>query len=320
MNHTSEGPTMVVRSPGDFVAFVPAALGFVPADSVVMLTFDVNGSSFHARVDHDRDDPDGLAQALLRPAIQHSITAVVLLFYVEDDAECVEALGWQLRDTFVDAGLEVLEVLRVDRTHWYGVLPGHHPAAYEGVAHDLSSHRFTAQSVVAGRVLFPDRAALAASVEAAAVGEREFASCVEAARPLAPHTLGSLARRRAGQGERFSDDELANVVRSLADGHRRDHVWSHLDRARAVGAVDLWRDAAQRVPDRWAADVCAVLAFVAWLSGDGALAWCAVDRARRCRPDHSLARLVAGLLEQAQHPGQWEHWRRDVLKLPDPAA
>jgi hypothetical protein len=40
--------------------------------------------------------------------------------------------------------------------------------------------------------------------------------------------------------------------------------------------------------------------------GDGALAWCAVARAREVDPDHSLARLVADLLEAAVPPDSWE--------------
>ena len=41
-------------------------------------------------------------------------------------------------------------------------------------------------------------------------------------------------------------------------------------------------------------------------AGDGALAWCAVDRGREVDPDHSLAGLVADLLEGAVPPTAWE--------------
>ncbi|QZY30869.1 DUF4192 domain-containing protein [Nocardioides coralli] len=65
----------------------------------------------------------------------------------------------------------------------------------------------------------------------------------------------------------------------------------------------------RRAPDDLAPHAAAVLGFVAWVSGDGALAWCAVDRARALDPDHSLARLVADLLVAAVSPEEWEHVR-----------
>ena len=43
-------PAFVARSPEDVLAVVPVVLGFVPADSVVMLTFGAS-QPFHARVD-----------------------------------------------------------------------------------------------------------------------------------------------------------------------------------------------------------------------------------------------------------------------------
>jgi hypothetical protein len=48
-----------------------------------------------------------------------------------------------------------------------------------------------------------------------------------------------------------------------------------------------------------------MLAFAAWLDGDGALAWCAVDRAREADPDHELCALVAETLENAVPPTTW---------------
>lgn len=320
MTHDAPGPPMVVCSSGDFVAFVPAALGFVPADSLVMLTFDKAGMSFHARVDHDADDPDAVAQVLLRPALRHRITAVVFLLYVPADSPSVEPLAWLLRDTFMDAGIECIDFLRVTSTHWFAVLPGHEPSAYEGIAHDVSSHRFTAQSVVAGRVQFPDRLALAASVECGEVDPDAFAERMWQATVLSPDALARVVARRANGGDIFTDAELSNVVLSVVEGHRRDRVWTTMDRSAARQAVELWRNAVQRVPDPWCADICAVLGFIAWLCGDGALAWCAVARTYRVAPEHTLAALVADLLDQATHPDEWERWRNLLHDQGGPAA
>ena len=90
--------------------------------------------------------------------------------------------------------------------------------------------------------------------------------------------------------------ELAAAAVSVVSGPRRDEAWAWLDRARGTRAVALWSDAVRRLPDSHVAAPAAVLAFAAWLAGDGALAWCAVDRCRDVEPGHSLAHLVAGLL------------------------
>ena len=48
-----------------------------------------------------------------------------------------------------------------------------------------------------------------------------------------------------------------------------------------------------------------MLAFHAWLAGDGALAWCALERAAEGEPPCSLAEVVAEALEQALPPSLW---------------
>jgi hypothetical protein len=59
-------------------------------------------------------------------------------------------------------------------------------------------------------------------------------------------------------------------------------------------------------PPPLVATTASVLAFLAWLSGDGALAWCALDRAAEGDPPCTLASAVAEALEQALPPDVWE--------------
>ena len=76
----------------------------------------------------------------------------------------------------------------------------------------------------------------------------------------------------------------------------------------------------RRLPATHVAGPAAVLAFAAWLAGDGALAWCAVDRCRESEPTHSLASLVAQLLESATPPDTWATLQPEVGASGDPAA
>ena len=141
-----------------------------------------------------------------------------------------------------------------------------------------------------------------------------------AADEVPPGGLRDLVQGHVATATTFTDAELAAVAVTVTSGPRRDEVWAWLDRARAARAVALWSDAVRRLPDSHVAAPAAVLAFAAWLSGNGALAWCAVDRSRDAEPGHSLANLVAGLLESATSPATWETLGPQLEGATDPAA
>jgi hypothetical protein len=211
-------------------------------------------------------------------------------------------------------------VLRVHDEHWYAVLPGAPLAAYQGVRFTLADHRFTAQGVLDGRVTHPSREALRATIAPDAAAVRQVEPHLDGARPLAAGELTVLTRRHLEEGTGFSGSELASVAVTVTSGERRDEAWVWLSRADARRAVDLWADAVRRLPATHVAGPAAVLAFAAWLVGDGALAWCAVDRCRAAQPTHSLAGLVAQLLETATSPDTWESLRPRLGGTADPAA
>lgn len=336
MDHTADAPTpsptppptattlLSARTPDDIAAFVPLALGFVPERSVVMVSLGRAGG-MHARVDlpHDPDDVDDVVEALLRPARRHRVRDVVVVVY-DDDTTVADEAAWALHEELTAAGIGVREVLRVHDDHWYPVLPGAPLAAYQGVPFDLAEHRFTAQGVFDGRVTHASREALRATIASDPSRDPE----PDLLRDLAPGSgrvlprggVGALVRRHLADGTTFSATELASVALTLTDGGRRDEAWAGLTRAQARRAVDLWSDAVRRLPSAHVAAPAAVLAFAAWLVGDGALAWCAIDRCREVAPAHSLARLVSQLLESATSPDDWERLRQELHGSADPAA
>ena len=52
--------------------------------------------------------------------------------------------------------------------------------------------------------------------------------------------------------------------------------------------------------------MAALLAWAAWQSGDGALAWCALDRCDEVDPAYGLSALIAEALERAVPPSVWD--------------
>jgi hypothetical protein len=308
------------RTPDDLAAFVPLALGFLPERSVVMVSLGP-GPGMHARVDlpHDVDDVDDVVEALLRPARRHHLREVALVVY-DDDTTVADEAAWTIHEELTAAGIGVREVLRVHDDHWYAVLPGAPLAAYQGVPFTLAEHRFTAQGVYDGRVTHASREALRATIAADEVAARPVAAELQRASALPPGALADLVRRHVAHGTTFAGAELASVALTVVAGDGRDEAWVWLTRAEARRAVDLWSDAVRRLPAGHVAAPAAVLAFAAWLVGDGALAWCAVDRCRDEQPTHSLAGLVAQLLDTATSPDAWEGLRPTVAGTSDPAA
>ncbi|GAB3033836.1 hypothetical protein GCM10011376_30050 [Nocardioides flavus (ex Wang et al. 2016)] len=312
--------TLRARTPDDIAAFVPLALGFVPERSVVVIGVGSPGG-MSARVDlpHDPDDVDDVVEALLRPARRNGVRDVVVVIY-DDDTTVADEAAWALHEELTAAGILVHEVLRVHDDHWYAVLPGAPLAAYRGVAFTRSEHPFTAQGVFDGRVTHTSREALRATLDPDVAGVRATEAALEGASALAAGALGRLVRDHVDHGTRFSCGELAAVALTVPSGARRDEAWAWLSRDEARRAVDLWTDAVRRLPATHVAAPAAVLAFAAWLLGDGALAWCAVDRCRDAEPEQSLGTLVAQLLESATSPDEWTLLRPRLAASGDPAA
>ncbi|WP_323794212.1 DUF4192 domain-containing protein [Nocardioides sp.] len=309
--------TLTARSPEDLLALAPVVLGFHPTDSIVMLTFGA-AAPFHARVDLPTSAAEvaETVDVLVAPARRHGVARVVILVYGTDRVMS-RRLWTAVRDGFARAGIEVLDALRVEEERWYPLVGRDRRAQLSGVAYDVSAHPFLVQAVVDGRVTHGSRAALAGTLAADAGGVRRLTSLARS-RPAAIDLLTegawietTLTEHLAG--DHLPDDpELARMLLALRDDRLRDAAWSTLSRERARAAVGWWTHALTRCPEDLVAAPAALLAWAAWLHGNGALAWCALDRCESVEPGYDLARLVADLLERAHPPTQWNEaidWR-----------
>ena len=293
--------TLTARSPEDVLAAVPVVLGFEPSDSVVMLTFGA-AETFHARVDLPRPrDADEAVALLLDPARHHRVSRVLFVVYA-DDGPAARAVVRRLRRSFLAAGIDVVEVLRVHDGRWFA--PGRPGAPPGGVAYDVAHHRFRAQAVVEGIVVHGSRRELEELLAPRPAAVAETARALRRAVPSPPEEIAELVAQRLGEG-RFAGAELVRVLLGLQEIRGRDAAWGAMSRETATGHVRLWTDAVQRAPEELVAAPAAVLGVAAWLAGHGALAWCAVDRSQAVDPHHTLAGLVADLLTQAVAPSAW---------------
>jgi hypothetical protein len=305
-----------VRSETDVLALVPYTFGFHPRESLVMLALTTSGRPFHARVDLPArlEDVGQVVDLLVQPAAANRAERVLLVAYTAVEslaAACLSAL-----EEALDAeGVATLMTLRVDGDAWWHVgVDGDRGRARH---HDVTAHALTSEGVLEGKVTYASREELRASVE---VVDPDRAAALDAAhRRLPPLTrtqrtvLGSEGRwllaqlaEHVAREDPFDPVTGARVVRALDVPALRDLAWCRTTRAEAPAHVRLWEPLVQGCPDHLVASPAAVLGFAAWLSGHGALAWCAVDRSLRTHPGHSLARLVSDLLDAALPPTRWE--------------
>jgi hypothetical protein len=331
--------TFTARSSEDLVALAPQVLGFHPEDSVVLMTFGT-GENFHARVDLPEGEDDQLAVVDMLGAVvaRHRVSQVALLLYTDDPwaaAAFHDAAVPRLRR----AGVDVVDVLRVagGRFHDAG------DPDDLGRAYDLKAHRFTTEQVVRGRVVHDSREQLAASLqlvdagdaravleEACRLGETfqgvlQLVRAGRTGRDLAEHGrwIQRTLRRHVGTGSRLSAADAARLLLLVSCIELRDVAWAELSRHDAARHVELWRDLVRRCPRDLLPAASCLLAFAAWLHGDGALAWCALDRCGEVDRHYPMAAAVRDLLEGAVPPSVWTPIAEGDLRVfwpPDPDA
>lgn len=253
-----------------------------------------------------------------------------------------QALVDGVRDLIVKAGFEVLEALCVipegeghDR-FWSYLCAGTGCCPPEGrMVEPTAATRIGFGFVSHGRGALPNRAAVVASL--GPVQDRRSAALLAAARRLersAERLLGReeddpgveqarcrwrawLARRAdrvlACGAATVPRDELAVgeqalLLGALSQASVRDLVVGEAARRDELDAVvGLLTPVVRRAPTGLVAPVAATVALCAYLLGDGALSWIALDRARDDDPSCSLAAVLAGCLDAGVGPGgMWE--------------
>lgn len=325
-----DASTFVARTPTDLIAVVPAVLGFHPQDSVVLLTFGPPGGAFHARVDLPvaRSEQEAVADVLADAVVANRVRRAAVLLYT-DDIEVALAQSQLMVGRLLDLDVDVIEVLRIEDGHWHPVPEDGSP----GTAYELDTHPFTAQRVYEGQVVHRDREELADSlvgtdeddaVEVALAATR-FADLVATSQEAKDSAKGFLRtearwlqrriRARVDDGRRLEPVDAARLLVLASLVPTRDVAWAEITRQNSEPHLDLWRDLVRRSPRDLLPGASSLLAFAAWQHGDGALAWCAIDRCLEVDPDYSMAHCVAEVLTRAVPPTVWEQIREDELPV-----
>ncbi|GAA4697923.1 DUF4192 domain-containing protein [Nocardioides nanhaiensis] len=326
------GPT-TLRSVEDVLAYVPVLFGFRPAASLVMLTVGAP-RNFHARLDLGprpgltaRQTLVADVDELVRIARRHGAPRLLFVVYT-DDPRLARRVCERLETVLARTEVRIVDVVRADGDRWWPLVgPARALVPPDGHEVDLRGHPLLAEAVLRGEVVLGSREELAASLapvpsRSAPVADRLEPRPTRTPSPAPPEHLETLglmidwvadlvgrcvADQPLASPERDwrpTDDEVSELLVALHWPQVRDAAMTGLDRGSARAHLRLWREVLQRTPQPWAAEPAALLALAAWHSGHGALAWCAVDRARSVDPEHGLAGVVAHLLEHAAPPPQ----------------
>lgn len=314
----------VARGPEDLIALVPTVLHFEPEESVVVLTFGPRGQSFHARVELPRRprEQDEVASTILRAIKNNHLRDCAVVLYSQDRAAAA-AQGRKLNRKLRRAGIRVIDVLHVDGDRYFNVLR----ADQSGTVFDLDSHPFTVRRVLDGVVVHDSREELAATLDSDPAWEHQHAKITRAAQRWLNEEHDVVAEGQwvraavadALPGGSIADSDLPRLLADLLDPEIIDVAWAEIHRPHADAHVELWREVLRRAPQAYTAAPACLLAFAAWLDGDGALAWCGLER---CGSGSlPMAAMLEQLLHSAVPPKMWPGLSAEELTaLRGPAA
>jgi ADP-ribose pyrophosphatase YjhB (NUDIX family) len=303
--------TLTARGPEDLLAAVPVVLGFHPQQSLVMLTFGA-AHTFHARLDlPPPDDASALVEtveALVGPCRTHQVAQVALVAYTGDPAAAAR-MAAALVPALVAEGLGIVDVLRAHDGLWCRV------PLRAGVEETLpvpywdTAHPFAAHAVFEGRVTHASREELRATLMRDADLEERFG--VLLARlpepgPAEAARVGALVGGWVRSGEDPDDEGAVRVLRAVTCSDVRDGALYAVTRESARDHLRVWAALLRGAPDAQVPDTAALTAFCAWQAGEGALAWCALDRCLGLDPRHVLGLGLAECLARAVAPVAWE--------------
>jgi hypothetical protein len=330
---TNEERTVIkLSSPSDIVTALPVLIGFHPAESFAVMCLHGPRRRIGLTMRMDLPDPehdDVVAEDLAHRAERDGAATIVAVCYTEapDVAgdlprrELMTALAGALKPR----GIGWLELLLVRGDRWYSYVctdkccpregtpvkgtPNSEMLALEARAalegHAVLDSREELEATIRGPVAVRE-AALRASYQR--IGESFFD---EVAARGADHALQCTLELARAAYERFldgdhelPDDDAVRILVGLEDKLARDELLTWGLDGHAKELLVFLSALARCALDENAAPICSALACVAYQLGNGALANIAVERALRCEPQYSLARLIDASLQAQIEPAE----------------
>jgi hypothetical protein len=326
-----------LTSPAQVVAVLPHYLGYVPAESLVVVCLDQPRGRLGLTMRFDlplaAHEADLVEQVVGRVRRQRASRVLLAVYTAEPDLTGLPRT--LLVDSVLDAlpGVEAIDALLVRGERFWSYLcrsarccpPEGRPVDQVGLE-DEQVGLLAAELVLQGRVTMPSREALEESIagpvgRAADAAGRSCGSAFEDLR-LAREAgerdayIEQLLVLWAAAALRFSlprpelhPDDAASLAVSLGDKLLRDVVATRFD---VPGMRELLAELCRRTPAPWDVPVCTLLAWAAYCEGGGAEVTIALERALASEPGYELAVLLRDALLSQAHPELIRQITRDV--------
>lgn len=303
----------------DLINTLPTLFGFRPEESIVAVATHGPRRRFGFRLRMDlpearhAEDVGPLIASHLRHQGAEGAILIAVTERQEDARTLLDAVHAELGE------IALIARIRADGKRYWTDEPDF---PEEGIAYETSPHHLAiVQAVAAGQQILPDREALVARF-AGPVGERrrwleQAAGAVldEILPVLARAEAGALERLgmevvgplldRASAGHALTDDERLRIAAWVSTIDVRDAVWARITRDTAEDMLRVLTVVVGSVVPPFEPAVLSLAAFAAWLTGDGAQALIATERALEADPGYSMAALMLDVLEQAVPPSSW---------------
>jgi len=325
---------MRLTSPRQLLSLVPVLFGYHPHASVVVLGTEPPRGTVTVGLRyscHDLADP-GAGASYVRHAIalltERPCPKAAAIGYGPD--ELVAPFIGLLREEAPKHGIELAELLRAeDGRYWSYACTDPACCPPEGTPYDEAPDPALTALLPAGvSEVLPSRDALAALLapctgdqaaamrnatrkaaeRAARLTERARPSADPAARrhPVANAGIRALraAIRAYHQDQPITRDQAGWLLIALHDMWVRDDALCRTDAAHRHAHLRLWADLTRLARPGHVAAPATLLAFVAWQSGNGALANVALDRALGDDPRYRLAGILRQLIDCGVPPSK----------------
>ena len=314
---TDDVPVFTAHDIPDLINTLPTLFGFTPDESIIAIaTFGPrNRLGFRLRMDMPAMRHVGQAAGQIVAHLAHQGAEGAIVLAVTTQTRVAAKLVPQIERRLGDIR-PVLGAWADGTRYWttFDDDPGGHP--YQTSDHHLA----VVQAIAAGQEILPNRAALVAKLESDGGlrriwlnhGADTVANQVEAALNTAPGTP-----EQVGMADLAPALEAALARRPLADDQAlrlavwatvlpvRDALWALITPDNARDMVGLWSHVVRCAPPPVSPPSLSLAGFAAWLSGDGALALIAAERALAIDPHYTLAGLLLKLLEGGVPPSSW---------------
>lgn len=318
---TSKAPQpeadITLSTPADLLSAIPYLVGYVPADSLVLIGLDGPRIAMTLRVDLPHTGQPPIPRGISRTVLRHNkVRAAVVAGY--GPPQRVTRSVDHVRRLLEAEDIELVDALRVtDGRYWSYVCAepaccppegkAVNPAdsvvdttfAYNGM--QALPHR---QAVTAQ--LDPVRGTLRAAVTRATNRLRRLLDDTGAMIP-ARQTLNTEARtildRATTTGAPLPDvEETVRLAAALTDSKLQTVAMSLVDSRGPHKTLDLWLWVTRHVSPAFRALPAALLGFAAWRCGNGVLAAEAVRRSLTDDPHCALAAVLARMLDDGIPP------------------